>query len=86
MAKIEIYTTTICPYCVRAKNLLKQKNVDFQEINVENSDLRDAMIKKTGGARSVPQIFINDQHIGGSDDLYELERKGELDGLLSSLA
>ena len=84
MAKVEIYSTTICPYCTRAKNLLKQKNVDFQEINVEDMAEREKMIQRANGARSVPQIFINDTHIGGSDDLYDLEKQGKLDELLKN--
>lgn len=83
MAKIEVYTTTYCPYCVRAKDLLKRKGVEFTEISVEGDDaLRIKMVEKAGGQRSVPQIFINDQHIGGSDDLYALEHAGKLDELL----
>ena len=84
MAKVEVYSTTICPYCTRAKNLLKQKNVDFQEINVEDMAEREKMIQRANGARSVPQIFINDTHIGGSDDLYDLEKQGKLDELLKN--
>jgi len=81
-AKIIIYTTTICPYCVRAKELFKRKGVDFTEISVEDDEqLREALIAKTG-RRTVPQIFINDQSIGGCDDLYALDRAGELDPLL----
>jgi len=83
MAKIEVYTTTYCPYCVRAKDLLKRKGVEFAEISVEGDDaLRIKMVEKAGGKRTVPQIFINDQHIGGSDDLYALEHAGKLDELL----
>ncbi len=83
MARVEIYTTTICPYCVRAKALLKRKGVGFEEINIETEEgLRDAMVTRAGGRQSVPQIFIDDRHVGGSDDLYALDRKGELDQLL----
>ncbi len=85
MANVEIYTTNTCPYCVRAKNLLSNKGVDFVEHNVTgDDDARDALLKKSGGQRTVPQIFINGQHIGGSDDLHALEQKGELDKLLSA--
>lgn len=85
MPQIEIYTTSVCPYCVRAKFLLKQKGVTFEEIDVSNdADLRQAMTEKAGGRTSVPQIFINGQHIGGCDDLYALDKKGELDLLLVS--
>lgn len=83
MAKIEVYTTKICPYCVRAKSLLQKKGQSFTEIDVTNdAELRMAMIQKAGGQRTVPQIFIDDRHIGGSDDLYALEREGKLDALL----
>ena len=83
MAKVEIYTTQVCPYCVRAKDLLKRKGVNVTEIHVDNDDdLRMKMMERAGGRRSVPQIFINDQHIGGCDDLYALEQAGKLDALL----
>ena len=85
MAKIEIYTTKICPYCVRAKSLLGKKGVNFIEIDVTSDEqLLETMIIRAGGRRSVPQIFINDKHIGGSDDLYELERNRQLDALLAT--
>ena len=83
MSKIIIYTTNVCPYCVRAKSLLSKKNVQFEEIKITNQELMEEMIKKSGGRRTVPQIFINDTHIGGSDDLYELDRQGKLDKLIS---
>lgn len=85
MAKVEMYTTQVCPYCVRAKDLLKRKGVDVTEYRVDSDDAkRDEMLARSGGRRTVPQIFINDQHIGGSDDLYALDSKGELDGLLNA--
>lgn len=85
MAQVEIYTTPICPYCVRAKSLLTKKGVSYQEIDVAaDPAVRDAMIQRAGGKRTVPQIFINGHHVGGSDDLYALERKGELDPLLGA--
>jgi glutaredoxin 3 len=84
MAEVEIYTTPICPYCVRAKALLSKKGVSYKEIDVGNdAELREAMIRRASGKRTVPQIFINGRHVGGSDDLYALERKGELDGMLA---
>ncbi len=87
MANIEIYTTQVCPYCVRAKSLLKNKGQEWKEIDVStDADLRDAMIKKAGGKRTVPQIFIDDKHIGGFDDLNALNLKGELDKLLGKSA
>lgn len=85
MAKIEIYTTATCLYCVQAKALLKKKNVAFQEIHVDQDPVqRDEMLKRSGGKRTVPQIFINGQSIGGFDDLYALDQKGQLDKLLQS--
>ncbi|MFT6333208.1 MAG: glutaredoxin 3 [Lentimonas sp.] len=82
MSKIIIYTTDYCPYCVRAKSLLQKKNVEFKEVKISNDELREEMIKKSGGRRTVPQIFINDQHIGGFDDLHKLDQDNKLDDLL----
>lgn len=85
MADITIYTTKVCPYCDRAKMLLKQKNATWKEIDVgSDPEERDAMRVKAGGKTSVPQIFINDDHIGGCDDLFALNKAGKLDSLLSS--
>lgn len=85
MASVEIYTTTVCPYCVKAKRLLDAKDVDYVEHNLTGKDAeREDLVRKSGGMRTVPQIFINGQHIGGCDNLYELEEKGELDKLLSA--
>lgn len=83
MSKVVIYTTKTCPYCVRAKMLLEKKGAKYEEIDATESDVREDMIKKAGGMRTVPQIFIGDKHVGGSDDLYELDSKGELDALLA---
>ena len=84
MSKIKIYTTPICPYCVRAKSLLKKKGVSFDEIDVfMDSGARDEMESKSNGRRTVPQIFIGDTHVGGCDDLYALESAGKLDPLLA---
>ena len=83
---VDIYTTPICPYCVRAKALLTKKGVAFREIDISHNDtLREAMTTKSGGRRSVPQIFINDMSIGGCDELYALERDGLLDGMLKEI-
>lgn len=82
MQKVTIYTTNTCPYCVRAKALLKNKQVDYEEINVEDPKAREAMIIKAGGRKTVPQIFIGNFHVGGCDDLYELEKQKKLDTLL----
>jgi glutaredoxin 3 len=85
MTDIVIYTKSWCPYCVRAKSLLKKKNQTFREIGIDGkADLRAEMIKKAGGASTVPQIFIGPRHVGGCDDLVALERKGELDALLGA--
>ena len=83
MKNITIYTTNTCPYCIKAKALLNKKNAIFTEINVEDEEKRNKMVELTSGKRSVPQIFIGDQHVGGCDDLYELDRQGKLDQLLA---
>lgn len=83
MPNVTIYTTNYCPYCVRAKDLLKRKAIAFTEINVEDDAARDAMIAASGGRRTVPQIFIGETHVGGCDDLYALDKAGTLDGMLS---
>ena len=82
MAKIEVYTTDYCPYCVRAKSLLKNKGVEFKEIEVKTDQERLDLVKKSNGMRTVPQIFINDKHIGGFDDLHKLDLSGELNKML----
>jgi len=85
MAHVEIYTWSTCPFCRRAKHLLDQKGVSYTEYSIDgNEAARDAMVARgTNGRRSVPQIFINDRSIGGSDDLDALERQGQLDELLT---
>jgi len=83
MAKIEVYTKFLCPYCTRAKALLDRKGVNVEEIDVTMDRAGfDAMVERAGGRRTVPQIFIDGQHIGGSDDLAALDAKGGLDPLL----
>ena len=83
MSKVHIYTTPICPYCVRAKSLLKKKGAEIEEIDVfMDHDARVEMEAQAQGRRTVPQIFIGEKHVGGCDDLYALERAGELDPLL----
>lgn len=83
MAKIEIYTTSICPFCHAAKKLLNDKGATFSEISLtQEPHLRDRMIERASGGRTVPQIFIDGTHIGGCDDLYALDAKGALDPLL----
>lgn len=85
MAKVEIYTTPICGFCAQAKRLLAQKSIIFQETDVMMQPAkRTEMIKRAGGRKTVPQIFIGGQHIGGCDDLYALETSGKLDALLKT--
>jgi glutaredoxin 3 len=85
MKTVRIYTTPICPYCVRAKSLLQKKGVEVEEIDIYMSDeARKEMQQNSGGARTVPQIFIGDTHVGGCDDLYALDRAGELDPMLAN--
>lgn len=80
--KVVIYSKTVCPYCVKAKFLLKKYGVDFEEILVTSDEIMQDMIEKSGGMRTVPQIFVDDEHIGDCDGIYQLESKGELEGLL----
>jgi glutaredoxin 3 len=83
-AKVEIYTWATCPFCIRAKQLLKKKGIDFIEYSIDGDEAaRAAMSQRANGGRSVPQIFINDVHVGGCDDIHALDRKGKLDGLLN---
>lgn len=82
-AKVEIYTWSRCPFCIRAKGLLDSKGVDYTEYCIDgDEDARDQMAERANGKSSLPQIFINDRHIGGCDDMYTLESLGELDALL----
>lgn len=85
MAKIEIYSTTYCPYCTRAKALLDAKDLDYTEIDVTGDDAaRIALVEKAGGRKTVPQIFIDGKGVGGYDDLRALEESGELDRMLGA--
>ena len=85
MVEVELYTTMFCPYCARARALLERKGVDYTEIDIiEAPARRNEMIRRAGGRSSVPQIFINGEHIGGSDELVALERDGELDAKLGN--
>jgi glutaredoxin 3 len=79
---VVMYTTGWCPYCARARRLLQTKGVGFEEIDVESQPEKRAEMQARSGRRTVPQIFIGDQHVGGSDDLHALEDAGKLDGLL----
>ncbi|MBS0016298.1 MAG: glutaredoxin 3 [Arthrospira sp. SH-MAG29] len=82
---IEIYTWSSCPFCLRAKALLKRKGWEFTEYVIDgDEEARDRMAVKSNGRRSVPQVFINGRHIGGCDDLHALEAQGQLDSLLSA--
>jgi glutaredoxin 3 len=82
---IRMYSTTFCPYCDRARALLTRKGATFTEVKIdEDAARRDEMLRLSGGRRTVPQIFIGDLHVGGFDDLYALDRKGELDPLLKA--
>ncbi len=82
MAKIEIYTTMMCPFCYRAKHLLAMKGVEYAEIDVTFSPRKRAKMTERAGSRSVPQIWIDNLHIGGSEELHALDAQGQLDGLL----
>jgi glutaredoxin 3 len=85
MPPVTIYTKTWCPYCMAAKDLLDQKGIAFTEIEISGKpNLRDEMLAKANGRSTVPQIFIGSRHVGGCDDLYALDRKGELDKLLTA--
>ena len=84
MPAITIYTKSWCPYCDAAKELLRKKGAEFEEIDVSNGEKQSAMAQRAGGRRTVPQIFIGDRHVGGCDDLYALDRAGGLDPLLAA--
>lgn len=85
MPKIEIYSTAVCPYCVSAKNLLKSKGLEWTEVRIDTDrEQFDAMLKRSNGRRSVPQIFVNDHHVGGYDDLVAADRGGKLAQWLES--
>lgn len=87
MPNVTIYSSMFCPFCHRAKKLLKQKGVEFDEIDVMmNSGRKQEMMDRANGSHTVPQIFIGDTHVGGCDELYALESKGELDQLLGQAA
>lgn len=84
MAKVEVYYWTTCPYCAKARGLLDSKGVQYTGYDITGDEAaRAKMVERTGGPRTVPQIFINDKHIGGCDDLHALDAKGELDQLLN---
>lgn len=86
-ANVEIYTWSACPFCVRAKALLQKKGVEFTEYCIDGDETaRSKMAERSNGRRSLPQIFIDGQHIGGCDDLHALNAKGKLDPLLQGTA
>ena len=82
MKPVKIYTTPYCPFCVRAKKLLDKKQVAYEEIDVAGDDVAREKLSERTGRRTVPQIFVGDHHVGGSDDLHALDAAGELDKLL----
>ncbi|NEP58363.1 MAG: glutaredoxin 3 [Symploca sp. SIO2G7] len=82
-ANVEIYTWQTCPFCIRAKMLLSLKGVNYTEYKIDGDEAaRDKMTERANGSRTLPQIFINDQHVGGCSEIHELDKKGELDTLL----
>ena len=84
MSKVEIYTWQYCPFCIRAKSLLKKKNINFTEYKIDgDEDARALMTERAAGSRTLPQIFIDNEGIGGCDDLYMLENENKLDSLLN---
>ena len=83
--RIEMYSTAICPYCVAAKNFLVSRGLSYEEVRIDRDRVQfEAMLRRSGGARSVPQIFINDRHVGGYTDLIALHQSGELDSWLTT--
>jgi glutaredoxin 3 len=82
IAEVKVYTTTFCAYCIRAKALLKKRDVPFQEIDVSDDAETRAWLTKVSGMRTVPQIFIDGSPVGGSDELHDLDRSGQLEKLL----
>lgn len=83
--KVEIYTWRTCPFCIRAKALLKRKGVEFTEYAIDgDAAARDRMTDRANGGRTLPQIFINDQHVGGCDEIHALDAQGQLDPLLAA--
>jgi glutaredoxin 3 len=87
MANVEIYTWSTCPFCARAKALLDEKGVQYSEYTIDgDEDARNRMAERANGKRTMPQIFINNQHVGGCDELYQLEVQGKLDEAIQSAA
>ncbi len=87
MPKIEVYSTAVCPYCVAAKNLLKARGLEWTEVRIDtDAGQRDTMLARSGGRRTVPQIFINEHHVGGYDELLAADRSGKLKQMLEPAA
>lgn len=86
VAKVEIYTKFACGYCFRAKLLLEQKGVDYEEYDAAGGSVREEMLARSGGASTVPQIFVGGQHVGGCDELMALDGAGKLDSMLAGAA
>lgn len=85
MKPVKIYTTNYCGFCVRAKDLLKRKGVDYQELDVTGDDAaREKLVEMSGGQRTVPQIFIGETHVGGYSDLAQLDKEGKLEPMLQA--
>ena len=85
MAKIELYYRDFCGFCARAERLLQSKNVDYKRINIWEVDgAKEEMVQRSGGRTTVPQVFIDGKHVGGSDDLFALESQGKLDAMIAS--
>lgn len=85
MAKVEIYTKAYCPYCSRALALLRDKGVDYEEYDISmGGPKRAEMLQRANGRSTVPQVFVNDEHLGGCDDIVALDRAGKLDSLLAA--
>jgi glutaredoxin 3 len=82
MTKVQLYTTAICPYCIRAKRLLERKGVTYEEIRIDGDPEQMRVMTERSRRHTVPQIFIGDHHVGGFDDMARLDARGELDGLL----
>ena len=83
MSKVEIYTWQYCPFCIRAKSLLEKKNINFTEYKIDgDNNAREKMSERANGRSTLPQIFINNEGIGGCDDLYELDKDNKLDALI----
>ena len=84
MVRVEMYVKTFCPYCYRAEKLLESKGVEFEIYQLDSAERRQEMIQRSNGRTTVPQIFIDNRHVGGCDDLYALDREGKLEQLLKA--